>query len=89
MIRNITQEFFNEPNAGHGEQPVHLGGSATHTRIVKGDRVRVDRYGWRDKVGIYAGREPRSNRVFVKFEENGGATLRCYPSELTAVGTEV
>jgi len=87
MIRNITQEFFNEPNAGHGEQPIHTRGG-NGPRIVKGDRVRVSRDGWRDKIGTYVGREPRSKRVLVRFEENGGAVLHCYPSELIAVAKD-
>jgi hypothetical protein len=86
-MRNITQDFYAEPNAGHGEQPVHTRGG-NGPRIVKGDRVTVRRDAWTGKVGIYVGREPRSKRVLVRFEENGGAVLHCYPSELTALKKE-
>jgi hypothetical protein len=84
MIRNITQEFFQEPNCGQGEQPVRTRGG-TGPRVVKGDKVQVARDGWRDKIGVYVGREPRGNRLRIQFEENGHAVLLCYPRELIAV----
>jgi hypothetical protein len=51
-------------------------------RIVVGDRVGVNRGGWRDKVGMYLGKDYRTGKLKVRFEEFGGALLLCYASEL-------
>jgi hypothetical protein len=67
---------------GPGEGRVCISGG----RVIRiGDRVRVTRPGWFDKVGTYAGRDRHSHRLKVQFEENGRALLLCGPFELTAI----
>jgi hypothetical protein len=53
--------------------------------ITIGTRVRVARPGWFDKVGTYAGKDRRSQKLKVQFEENGRAMLFCERCELTAI----
>jgi hypothetical protein len=51
-------------------------------KIVIGDRVSVNRDGWRYKVGTYVGKNNQRKQLKVHFEEFGGADLLCYPNEL-------
>jgi hypothetical protein len=70
---------------GPGVQSVYVwsGGQHRH-RIIVGDRVSVDRDGWRDKVGIYVGKDYKSGRLKIQFEQHGGALLFCFSGEVTA-----
>jgi hypothetical protein len=63
----------------------------TGQKVVVGDRVGVDRDGWRDKIGTYLGKDYAKNRLKVRFDECGGALLLCYARELrwiSVVGSE-
>lgn len=61
-------------------QSVHVAGGSR--RIVVGDRVGVDRDGWRDKIGTYLGKDYARNKLKIQFDEFGGALLLCYAHEL-------
>jgi hypothetical protein len=61
------------------KQQVWLSGG----KIIKvGDRVSVNRDGWRDKIGVYIGKNYKRKQLKIHFEEFGGADLLCYPNEL-------
>jgi hypothetical protein len=69
-------------------QSVHMGEGR---RIVVGDRVGVNRDGWRDKIGTYVGKDYTKGKLKIRFEEFGGALLLCYGRELqwiSVVGNE-
>jgi hypothetical protein len=52
-------------------------------KVIKaGDPVRVLRDGWRDKIGMYIGKE--KGRLRIRYNEHGGALLLCQPSEVRA-----
>jgi hypothetical protein len=72
---------------GGGKQPALIRGGH---RVILGDRVAVDRDGWRDKTGIYRGKDHKHKplRIKVQFQENGGALLMCSPAEVVAVVDE-
>jgi hypothetical protein len=53
--------------------------------ISVGDRVGVDRDGWRDKVGTYEGKDYAKKKLRIRFDECGGALLLCYASELSLI----
>jgi transcription antitermination factor NusG len=75
-VRNTRtrQEIPEQP-----KQQVWLAGG----KVIKvGDTVSVNRDGWRDKIGVYVGKNYKRKQLKVHFEEFGGAELFCYPNEL-------
>ncbi len=83
-MSNERQNMLGDPEHRHGAQAIHVQG----VRVAKGDKVKIDRDGWRDKVGRYVGKD-KSNRVRVRFEEHGGAVLLCQARELRLVQEQI
>ena len=63
-------------------QSAHVEGGR---RIVVGDRVSVNRDGWRDKAGMYIGKDYKRGKLQIRFDEFGGALLLCYARELRRI----
>jgi len=51
-------------------------------KIVLGDKVGLDRENFRDKVGVYIGKNYKRKQLKVHFTEFGGCDVLCYPHEL-------
>lgn len=56
-------------------------------RIKIGDRACVaTRLFWKEKIGVHIGRDTRTKKLKIRFEEFGGALLLCWASELRRMG---
>jgi hypothetical protein len=67
---------------GQPQQSVHV---QNGHKITIGDRVSVNRDGWRDKIGMYIGKDYEKKKLRIRFEEFGGALLLCYARELRRI----
>jgi hypothetical protein len=67
------------------EQPLQSVQVQYGKKIVMGDRVSVNRDGWRHLVGMYCGKNYKKKKLEVRFEEFGGAFLLCHPQELRRI----
>lgn len=81
-MRNFQVTMMREQSDGPSLQTAEV---RYGHKIVVGDRVSVDRENFRDKVGVYVGRNYKRRMLKVHFTEFGGCDLLCYAQELRRI----